>query len=193
VRVDTDFPHGARIIVSKYVPVAAVLAGATRIPVAPDGTLLRNTPARQIPVIPATRAPAGDHLESRRALHAVKLLAVAPAVLRARIARAYVGPRGLTVVFREGPAVYFGQPGRLVAKWAAAVRVLADGTSQGASYVDVRVPERPAAGGLDGVEVPSAVVPAPPPPVVAPPAPPPPPPVGQTAPIAPPATGQPST
>jgi cell division protein FtsQ len=80
------------------------------------------------------------------------MLALAPAVLRARILRAYVGPQGLTAIFRNGPALYFGDSGRLVAKWAAAIRVLADATSQGASYIDVRVPERPAAGGIPGVD-----------------------------------------
>jgi cell division protein FtsQ len=188
VRVETDFPHGARIIVSKYVPVAAVLSGATRIPVAPDGTLLRNTPAVQVPVIPTVRAPAGDRLSNRRALEAVKALALAPAVLLPRLARAYVGQEGLTAVFRDGPAIYFGDDGRLIAKWAAAVRVLADTTSAGAAYVDVRVPERPAAGGLEGVDTAAAPEPAPPAPTP-PPAPVAPPPAA--APAA--GQGQPST
>jgi hypothetical protein len=44
--------------------------------------------------------------------------------------------------------VIFGDATRLRAKWAAASRVLADLEASGASYVDVRLPGRPAAGGL---------------------------------------------
>ncbi len=42
--------------------------------------------------------------------------------------------------------IYFGDASRAHAKWMAAARVLADPSSQGAWYVDVRLPERPAAG-----------------------------------------------
>ena len=34
------------------------------------------------------------------------------------------------------------------AKWTAAARVLADPSSRGAAYIDLRLPDRPAAGGL---------------------------------------------
>jgi cell division protein FtsQ len=68
--------------------------------------------------------------------------------LRRRGRRAYLGERGLTLTMRDGPSLYFGTTADLRAKWAAAARVLADPTAEGARYVDVRVPERPAAGGL---------------------------------------------
>jgi hypothetical protein len=42
--------------------------------------------------------------------------------------------------------VYFGDASRPHAKWLSLARVLADPSSAGASYVDVRLPERPAAG-----------------------------------------------
>ncbi|MEJ7718360.1 MAG: hypothetical protein WKF31_10505 [Thermoleophilaceae bacterium] len=49
---------------------------------------------------------------------------------------------------RHGPAVVLGDLGDLKVKWAATARVLADPASRGAAYVDVRMPERPVAGGL---------------------------------------------
>ncbi|UUY02045.1 hypothetical protein LRS13_15125 [Svornostia abyssi] len=52
------------------------------------------------------------------------------------------------MVLTEGPRLRFGRGDRLTAKWAAAARVLADEDAQGASYIDLRLPERPAAGGL---------------------------------------------
>ena len=39
----------------------------------------------------------------------------------------------------------FGSASRFAAKWAAAVRVLVDTDSSGARFIDVRLPERPAA------------------------------------------------
>ena len=52
------------------------------------------------------------------------------------------------VELRDGPELIFGDPTRARAKWTAAARVLADPKAEGASYVDVRIPGRPAAGGL---------------------------------------------
>jgi cell division protein FtsQ len=67
----------------------------------------------------------------------------------------FTGPEGLTVTMRNGLSIYFGDGTRPHAKWLSAARVLADPSSAGATYVDVRLPERPAAGtpaasGLEG-------------------------------------------
>src|ERR671914_803084 len=55
---------------------------------------------------------------------------------------------GLVAELREGPELIFGDATRLRSKWAAAARVLADLEASGASYIDLRIPGRPAAGGL---------------------------------------------
>ena len=52
------------------------------------------------------------------------------------------------MTLKAGPELYFGDADRVTAKWAAAARVLADASSKGATYVDVRLPERPVAGGV---------------------------------------------
>ena len=50
----------------------------------------------------------------------------------------------------NGPRLILGAGDRARAKWVAAARVLGDAGSQGATYVDVRLPEQPAAGGFSG-------------------------------------------
>jgi hypothetical protein len=62
------------------------------------------------------------------------------------VARAYTGPEGLTVAMRNGLLVYFGDASRPHAKWLSLARVLVSPGAAGAWYVDVRLPERPAAG-----------------------------------------------
>jgi cell division protein FtsQ len=149
VEAHADFPHGLRIVVREHVPVAVLVAGGDRVPVAADGTLLRGTPWNDLPVVAAPAPPAGDLLRDRRLQRSVAVLAAAPAALRAHVIRVYVGARGLTAPLRDGPVLYFGRSDRLPAKWAAAAAVLADRSSAGATYLDLRLPERPVAGGIE--------------------------------------------
>ncbi len=149
LRTETDFPHGLRIFVNAHEPVAALRAsGGDLTAVAADGTLLRGSTTSELPVVGVRSTPGGERLGRGEAFAAVRLLAAAPRALRARIARVYRGPRGLTTSMQDGPKLYFGGPRRLDAKWAAATQVLAHATSRGASYVDLRLPERAVAGGL---------------------------------------------
>lgn len=149
LRTETDFPHGLRIVVNAHEPVAAMRAsGGGLTAVAADGTLLPGSPARGLPAVGVRTTPGGERLGRGEALGAVRLIAAAPRALRARIARVYRGPRGLTATLDAGPKLYFGAGARLEAKWRAAAAVLAHRTSQAAAYVDLRVPERPVAGGL---------------------------------------------
>jgi len=149
VRAAPDFPYALRIQVRERNPVAAVVAGAQRVPVAADGTIMRTTRGAGLPEISAKAAPAGARATDAGVRRAITVLAAAPAELRARVRRVYLGPNGLTLPLRDGPTLYLGGSERLRAKWVAITVVLADPTSAGATYVDVRVPERPAAGGLE--------------------------------------------
>lgn len=151
VRATPDFPHGLKIEVIEHTPVAAVGVEGRKVPVASDGTLLRGSSARDLPVLPMRMPPAGDKVAAGQAARVVAALAAAPAPLRRAIEKVFVGPRGLTVRLSAGPAVYLGSTERVAAKWAAVVAVLADPTSKGATYLDVRLPERPTAGGLEQV------------------------------------------
>jgi len=136
LRVATHFPHSMTITVVQRLPVATLAAG----------TLLRGigVPER-VPILRGSVFPSGERLSDPRLVRTLSVLAAAPGVLRSRLARAFTGPRGLTVALRSGPELYFGDVTRLGAKWAAAARVLADRGASGAVYVDLRLPERPAA------------------------------------------------
>jgi cell division protein FtsQ len=149
VKTDREFPHGLRIAVRERNPIGTVAAGDENVPVAADGTLMRTTTGAGLPQIAAKALPGGARASDPRVRRAVAILAAAPPALRARVRRIYVGDRGWTLPLRDGPTLYFGRSERLAAKWAAAATVLADPTSAGATYLDVRLPERPAAGGLE--------------------------------------------
>ena len=52
----------------------------------------------------------------------------------------------------NGPELVFGDGEQREQKWAAAARVLAEISAQGATYLDLRIPGRVAAGGLAPVD-----------------------------------------
>lgn len=156
LEVDPRLPHEVGIHVIEHRPVARLVGprgkGAL---VAEDGTVLAGTSSgRALPSLdlPAGVAstPARERIEDPRALRSIAALAAAPPLLVPEIAGALEGPeRGMVVRLREGPEVVLGDNSALPEKWASATRVLVDGAARGASYVDVRLPDRPAAGGLD--------------------------------------------
>jgi cell division protein FtsQ len=160
VSTDADFPHGLRIAVHERNPIGAVVAGTQRVPVAADGTLMRTTSSADLPEISAKALPGGSHASDPEVRHAVAVLSAAPPALRARVRRVYVGERGWTLPLRNGPVLYLGGSERLAAKWAAVVAVLADPTSTGATYLDVRLPERAAACCLEPLPDPAEQAPA---------------------------------
>jgi cell division protein FtsQ len=148
--------HRLRIDVDEYQPVAVLVAGGKRVPVADDGTLLRGSSTAGLPELSLRAIPGGSRVSDRRGAQAIALLAAAPAPLRRRAQSVFRTDRGLALRLQSGPVVYFGGAERLQSKWAAATRILADHSSAGATYLDVRMPERPAAGGLEDPTPPSA-------------------------------------
>lgn len=148
ISVRRDFPHTIDVTVREHIAVGALALGNRRVPVAADGTILNGTLTKGLALIPVGAPPGGGRLVERRALRLVALLAAAPGPLRDRVRSVGYGPHGLTARISRGPFLYFGPGTRLRAKWIAAARVLADYSSKGATYLDLRVPERPAAGGV---------------------------------------------
>ncbi len=166
VEATADLPHGLRIRVIERVPVGVISsASGGSVVVAEDGTLLRGVPAADLPRIVSRTAPGGARVADRRTNVKVALLAAAPARMRGRVVRVTLGPQGLIAVLASGPKLRFGDGARLEAKWIAATRVLRDPAAQTAAYLDLRVPERPAAGGLTlqqgGTQVEQTAAPAP--------------------------------
>lgn len=143
VRAEPDFPHGLHVTVVQHTAVATI----DGVPVGADGELLRGARATGVPAFGLKGGALAVGQRKGRAL--VALAAAAPPKLRPRIERLFLGPRGLTARLAEGPAIHFGGSDRLAAKWAAASAVLAAPSSQGTTHIDVRFPDRPAAGGLE--------------------------------------------
>jgi cell division protein FtsQ len=149
IDVQTDFPHRLTVEVTERHPVAEVDVAGQQVPVGAGGRLMRGVrPAGALPVLHATRLAPGGRLTDPKALQAVAALAAAPQPLRARVTRVWTGPKGLTLDVKSGPQLFFGASSRLQAKWMATARVLAEPSAAGAVYLDVRVPDRVAAGGL---------------------------------------------
>jgi len=153
-----DFPHGLRIDVTENRPVAAIdVPGSGRVPIAGNGTLMPGLESKApVPelrpggaVRPGRNGTAAARLTDERAASLIRLAATAPPALLHR-AEAIERRRGegLVVVLREGPRIIFGDDSRVAEKWRGAAGVLASPDSQGAAYVDVRLPDRPVAGGL---------------------------------------------
>jgi cell division protein FtsQ len=158
VRVHSSFPHGLRIEVVENVPVAALAAAGRPVAVAADGTLLRDRPVDGLPLVPAHAVPTGERVTDAQAAGAIALAGAAPAGARPLIVRVRSGGYdGLRVDLQGGFRIQFGPRTRLHAKWVAALRVMADARAEGATYLDVRIPERPVAGGTFAASLPSAV------------------------------------
>jgi cell division protein FtsQ len=158
LRVRTDFPHGMAVEVIEHRAVAALETGGRRIPAAGSGLILQGVAADAgLPSIRAETAPAGERVSDPRTRAALAVAAAAPAPLLARVDHIWTGADGLMLNLREGPDLIFGDESDAARKWAAAARVLAEPSAVGATYLDVRVPERVAAGGLGPVAQEEAV------------------------------------
>jgi cell division protein FtsQ len=148
LRVDTDFPHGMAVEVLEHRPVAAIDVDGRRTPVSGAGVVLTGVQAdRGLPEIRRDRTPSG-RIDDDRTRAALAVAAAAPEALLERSERLSYGPDGLLIDLRDGPPLVFGTHDDAAAKWAAAARVLAEPSAAGATYLDLRVPGRVAAGGL---------------------------------------------
>lgn len=164
VRAIPTFPHGLRIEVTEQLPVASLTVAGVRTAVAADGLVLgpgllsgplpsvSGSPSGEDAVVPS----AGQRVRGVSLLAALAVLGAAPASLSKHVERVFNGAEGLTVAMRNGLLVYFGDDTRPHAKWLSLSRVLADSSSAGADYVDVRLPSHPAAGFPAGVTPPDA-------------------------------------
>ena len=164
VRARASFPHGLRVEVVEQPPVAALAFGGARTAVAADGVVLGPSYlSSSLPLLSAGKADAtgalpvvGQSVGSGYLLQALTVMGAAPPALVPAVTHLYFGPQGLTAVLRGGLLAYFGDATRPHAKWLSLVRVLADPSSAGAAYIDVRLPERPAAGFAPGTTRPDA-------------------------------------
>jgi cell division protein FtsQ len=158
LRATPDFPHGLRIDVLENHPVAAIsVPGSGVVPIAGNGTLMPG--AKTSSAVPELRVQgaarlsrvsgAPVRLNDDRAAALLRVAAAAPEALlrRAQTIEQRSG-EGIVVTLRNGPVVIFGDDSRLPDKWRGAAGVLASSDAAGATYVDVRIADRPVAGGL---------------------------------------------
>jgi cell division protein FtsQ len=156
LRVESDFPHALRIEVIEHRPVAALEVGDRLIAAAGSGLLLRGVdPDEELPTIRMAAPPTGDRVDNGNTLTALRIAGAAPPELLARIERLWTGDRGMMMSLVDGPELIFGDANDARRKWLAAARVLAAEDAAGATYLDLRIPERVAAGGLGPVPEPT--------------------------------------
>jgi cell division protein FtsQ len=145
-----DFPHGLKIQIVENQAVALLVGPGRSVAVAPDGTVLNGPELPSgLPSVRVASLPSGARVPAGGTLDRVAVAGAAPVRLLSRVdAISIERGRGAVAQLDHGPVVILGRPVELRRKWAAAAAVLADHSSAGASYIDVRMPERPVAGGL---------------------------------------------
>lgn len=146
--VNTSFPHGMVIHVIEQVPIAQVSVNGSPMAVSRDGSLLAATPGTtHLPVLSVTSLPSGTRFTGAGALATLAVLSAAPYGFLTHIQTAQdTSQNGVVVQLRQGPQIRFGDTTQLHDKWAAALAVLGTPSAQGAQYIDVTDPGRPAAG-----------------------------------------------
>lgn len=150
IELDPNFPRGLRIEVDERPPALVVDAEGKEVPIADDGTVLAGVSipdGAQLPTLELDNAPTEGALGGE-ALEQALVLGAAPEPLRALIEGVdHSEDYGVEVRLRGEIPLRFGDGARAGEKWAAAAAVLADPKLTAITYLDLRVPERPAVGG----------------------------------------------
>lgn len=149
LEANADVPNRMAIRIVDRPPVGLVKGPRGRVvPVAADGTLLAGQPIdRPLPRLDGQIA--GERGEGgATTFAAARLASTAPRPLGAWLGRIERRKHGWVVELRSGPELRFGPLVELRRKWSAASAVLAARSARGARFVDVRLPERPSAGGF---------------------------------------------
>jgi cell division protein FtsQ len=110
------------------------------------------TAGRDLPSVTLEHLPAGSKITDTKLLRALAVAGAAPPALRRKTEEFDYDDRGVIAFMNGGPDLIFGTDDDADAKWVAAARVLAETSAAGATYLDLRVPGRVAAGGLAPVE-----------------------------------------
>lgn len=148
ISVDADFPDRLAIEVEERAPVA-IVGGGEGVPVAGDGTLLSGIEIenQKLPAIETGGLPASGALRGS-ALAQAEVLGATSDPLRPAIRGIGVDPdHGVEVALAGEVELRFGDSRNAEAKWAAAAAILADPHLVQVSFIDLRLPGRPAVGG----------------------------------------------
>jgi cell division protein FtsQ len=147
VSASANFPHGLVIRVVERQPALVATSDDRQTAVAADGSLLPGLPVDdRLPEIAVDSVPEAGRLGGD-ALAEALAVGPAPAPLRPLITTVSLSDDyGVVATMRGGIELRLGTGRDAAAKWAAAAAILADPKLESASYVDVRVPQRPAVG-----------------------------------------------
>lgn len=160
VQVAAHPPLRLDLTVQMRVPVAIASSGSGAVTIASDGVVLDRGTERRLPRLDASL---GDFSirEGRLRGNAdgLKVLEAAPAPLLELASAIRRGRTGIEIELVRGPRLIFGTAEYARDKWAAAAAVLAEGSAAAAFYIDLRVPSRPAVGGLGGSRMAGALDP----------------------------------
>jgi hypothetical protein len=129
--------------------VAVIGTGSEAVAVGFDATILHWLPPPEegsLPALPVSSPPKKPRLGGTL-LEQVRVLAAAPAPLRAHLQSSHYGEGGVDVELGSGVELRFGDASRAAAKWQAAAAVLADPAITALDYLDLHAPGRPAIGG----------------------------------------------
>jgi cell division protein FtsQ len=150
ITVQAQFPHALKISVVENRPVALLVGPGRDVAVSADGSVLAGTKLPSgLPTVKVTSLPGSARVQQAGTLDRVDVAGAAPARLLTHVDWLTMQRgRGVVAQLHDGPVVIFGRPIELAQKWAAAAAVLAQHSSAGATYIDVRMPDRPVAGGL---------------------------------------------
>lgn len=148
VSAQASFPHGMTIEVTEREPALIASDGDDQLPVAANGAVLPglDVGAEELPELSVDSLPASGKL-SGEGLEEALVIGAAPASLRPLIAKASVSSEfGVVLTTDGGIELRFGSAQDAKAKWSAAAAVLADRGLASLSYINLRVPGRPAVG-----------------------------------------------
>jgi cell division protein FtsQ len=147
--VTTQGDHAVLIRVNEQVPVAVFKNNGELVVVDGYGELLPQSTVSHgvLPTLPLAPGVSGDRVTAAGTLATLQVLQAAPYRWLAHVQSAdSSAAHGVILQLRNGPQVYFGPANQLAAKWNALDAVLENKGSQGAQYIDVSDPQRPAAG-----------------------------------------------
>lgn len=151
IKIASHPPFRLDLTVVMRPPVGRVQIGGRTFTVAGDGTVLERANEAAVPKLDPSLGSLlmrEGHLTGDGG--ALSVLSSAPDTLLEMIRTLRRGDAGLEVELQRGPRLIFGSADHAADKWAAATAVIADGAATRATYIDVRVPGRPAVGGIGG-------------------------------------------
>jgi cell division protein FtsQ len=149
VSSDASFPSSLTIHVTERRPASLIDTGDHQIAVSADGMVLRGLPADhlKLPRLPLSEPPHKGRLGGA-VLQQAKVLGAMPKAFEPLIAHSLDEDSGVAVRLLGGVELRFGTAASAAEKWRAAATVLSDPGLGALDYVDLRVPTRPAVGGV---------------------------------------------